>query len=59
MNDQPYRWVAEGTGGRVMCEDCSIDPGSETCFGCPKAWRTRNGQTEYYKEPIHGLPEEM
>lgn len=44
-------WVFEGENGRVLCEDCK----SESCYGCPCAWRKNNGQTQYYRQPIFGM----
>jgi len=59
--EEIHEWVNEGTGGRVMCDTCRHTPGSDDCYGCPMAWRAKDGKIQYYKEPIHGsgLTEEM
>ena len=46
-------WVFEGDTGQVMCLDCTCDD----CHGCPACWRRVDGQTQYYRTPIHGYHE--
>lgn len=57
--EEARKWVMAGDIGKLMCIDCRYVYGTPFCFGCPVAWRKIKGKTEYYKEPIPGLQEEM
>lgn len=51
-----HDWVHEGTGGRVLCDTCrySSSKCNANCFGCIVAWRTKDGNNEYFRQPTHG-----
>lgn len=50
-------WVFQGERGAVLCTaqgECKRPKTDPTaCYGCPVAWRDKNGKREYRYKPVH------
>ena len=42
--------------GRTICPDCETKYDEAECWGCPIAWRQKDGATEYWRKPKHSIP---